>query len=51
MSAPLLSPPRENSNPFAHVPPGEGLAVRGLLFGLLLVLPFWVLLGFLAVTL
>ncbi len=51
MSASLLSPPRRNPDPFPQSPPEEGLAVRGVIFGLLLVLPFWVVLVFLAVTL
>ena len=51
MSAPVLSPPRGNTGPYPQAPPEEGLALRGIIFGLLLVLPFWLLLGFLAFSL
>ncbi len=46
MSAPVLSRPRNQSTP--RVVPGaskEGRAIRGVVFGLLLAIPFWLVLA------
>lgn len=52
MSASVLSSEsRGNEELFSQAPSKEGMAVRGIIFGLLLVLPFWLVLGILAVTL
>jgi len=46
MSAPVLSRPRNQSAPSAVTgAPRDGRAIRGVVFGLLLAIPFWLILA------
>ncbi len=49
ISAPVFTPPRRALDSRGFPAPREGLAVRGILFGLLLVMPFWLVLGLIVV--
>ncbi len=51
MSAPVFSPPPRALDSRGFPMPPEGQAVRGIIFGLLLVMPFWAVLGLLVLVL